>query len=292
MLKFFGVPLEDFLLERPKDTSPARFLVNGIFYLEITMTMNCPLVYELYSGREREYIPVMAMYSACFYLPNMLKAKYPALIPTLTVDLVDELRQLKEIHPDIANCALEVVGRHLEPVSGELVIFGIADTTLPDLEREQMGQKLWRLQDRWEPGNMVIEPVQTPNLINSERYWEENNTPALVPFINARSFLLLDHLGWSKEDLVVFSLPFSQWNTSQKFQELCRVINGMAVVNDNAERTIKMMKDYIKTTRSEDGFPRTLISVDVMRERRGRFKNSNFNNAQLKTAVCGILDLG
>ena len=66
----------------------------------------------------------------------------------------------------------------------------------------------------------------------------------------------------------------------------------MAVVNDNAERTIKMMKDYIKTTRSEDGFQRTLLSVDVMRERRGRFKNSNFNNAQLKTAVCGILDLG
>ena len=160
----------------------------------------------------------------------------------MTVDLVDELRQLKEIHPDIANCALEVVGRHLEPVSGELVIFGIADTTLPDLEREQMGQKLWRLQDRWEPGNMVIEPVQTPNLINNERYWEENNTPALVTFINARSFLLLDHLGWSKEDLVIFSLPFSQWDTSQKFQELCRVINGMAVVNDNAERTIKMMK--------------------------------------------------
>ena len=95
MLKFFGVPIEDFVLERPKDISPARFLVNGIFYLEITMTMNQPLVYELYSGKEREYIPVMAMYSACFYLPNMLKAKYPALIPTLTVDLVDELRQLK-----------------------------------------------------------------------------------------------------------------------------------------------------------------------------------------------------
>ena len=285
MLKFFGVPIEDFVLERPKDISPARFLVNGIFYLEITMMMNQPLVYELYSGKEREYIPVMAMYSACFYLPNMLQVKYPALIPTLTVDLVDELRELRYIHPEIANCALEVVGRHLEPVSGELVIFGIANTSLSDIEREEMGQKLWKLQDKWEPGHMAIEPVKVPDLINSERYWEENNIPALATFINARSFLLLDHLKWSKEDLVVFSLPFIQWKTSQKFQELCRVIHGMAVVNDNAERTIKMMKDYVKTTRSEDGFQRTLLAVDVMRERRGRFKNSNFNNAQLKTAV-------
>ena len=47
----------------------------------------------------------------------------------------------------------------------------------------------------------------------------------------------------------------------------------------DAERIIKMMKDYINTKRSKDGFQRTLLAVDVMRERHGRFNNSYFNNA-------------
>ena len=172
MLQFFGVVLPNLSFKRPKDTSPARFLIYGVFYLEITTTMNHPLLYELYIGRESKEILIMAMFSANYYLPNMIKAKYPSTIPTLTTALVDELRQLREVHTEMANCALEVVGRHLEPVSGELVILGIADTSLTDLEREQMGKKLWSLRDTWVPGQMGIQPAGVPDLVNDERYWE------------------------------------------------------------------------------------------------------------------------
>ena len=53
-----------------------------------------------------------------------------------------------------------------------------------------------------------------------------------------------------------------------------------------------MIKDYIKSTRTEDGLQRTLLSVDVMRERCGKFNSSNFNNAKLRKAIQGILELG
>ena len=55
----------------------------------------------------------------------------------------------------------------------------------------------------------------------------------------------------------------------------------MQVVNDNAERTIKTIKDYIKTTKSEQGLQNILLAVDVMREQSGRFKASNFTYAKL-----------
>ena len=174
MLRFFGVVLPSFSFERPKDTSPARFLIYGIFYLEICMTLNHPLVYELFTGRERDEILMMATFSANYYLPNMIKAKYPASMPTQTTALVNELRQLREVHPDIADCALEVVSRHLEPVSGELVILGIGDTSLTDIERENMGKKLWSLRDTWVPGQMGIQPAAVPDLVNDESFWEVN----------------------------------------------------------------------------------------------------------------------
>ena len=294
LLKFLGVSLPDFFFERAKDTSPARFLVYGIYYLEITLTMNNAMVYELYTGAEREQIILMAMFSACYYLPNMLRAKFPAQIPTLTIEFVFELRKLKEVHPDIAECALEVMSRHLEPVSGELSILGIADKTLPDDEREEVGKKLLRLSQipgSWDPGNMEILPVKAPNIVKEEIYWQNNDLPALATFTNRRSFLLLDHLGWKKEDLAVFDSPFSQWLRNKKFQELCTVIEGMEVVNDNAERTIKLIKDYIKTTKSEQGLQNILLTVDVMRERSGQFKSSNFNNKKLSEAIDSMLEL-
>ena len=128
----------------------------------------------------------------------MIKTKYPDKMPEQTVNLVGELRQLKQVHPTITNCALAVVGRHLEPVSGELVLLVIGNTLLPQKEREQMGQKLFRLQHTLEPDQMVIAANKVPDLVNSKRYWAENNILALVTFVNDRSFLLLDHLGWTK----------------------------------------------------------------------------------------------
>ena len=237
----------------------------------------------------------MAMFSSCYYLPNMLKAKFPAQIPTLTTEFVFELRKQKEVHQDIADCALEVVSRHLEPVSGELSILGIADKNLPDIEREDVGKKLLRLSQipgSWEPGNMQILPVKVPNIVKEERYWQDDQLPALVTFINKRSFLLLDHLGWTKEDLTVFDAPFNQWQNNAKFQEICNVIEGMQVVNDNAERTIKMIKDNVKRTRSKQGLQNILLAVDVMRERSGKFKCNNFNNTELSKALDGMLELG
>ena len=162
---YLGGELPNFVLLRPTDTSPARFLAHGIFYLEITLSMNCHIVYELYTGREREEMILMSMYASCYYLPNMVQSKYPAQITSLTNFLVCDLEDLKQVHHDIAVCALEVVRRHLEPVSGELAILGIVDLTLSEEERQEAGQVLWHLGENWEPGHLEIQAVQPPAIV-------------------------------------------------------------------------------------------------------------------------------
>ena len=66
----------------------------------------------------------------------------------------------------------------------------------------------------------------------------------------------------------------------------------MEVVNDIAERYIKMVKDFLQMVRSEDALQRALLAIDLVREERGHFVNSNFNNLKLKNVVKSILDLG
>ena len=60
-------------------------------------------------------------------------------------------------------------------------------------------------------------------------------------------------------------------------------------MNDNAERTIKMIIDYVKTTKSEQGLHNILLAVDLMRERCDKFKSNQFNNTKLSRAIDGML---
>ena len=59
-----------------------------------------------------------------------------------------------------------------------------------------------------------------------------------MSLFNDRTFLLLDHLRWTLEDLEVFHQPVEQWETSAKYRELILFINVMHVVNDTAERLV------------------------------------------------------
>ena len=233
-LTFLGVNLPNFVLLRPQDTSPARFLAHGTFYLENYLSLDCPLVYEMYTSREREEIILMAMYSSLYYLPSMVQSKYPAQITSLTTALICNLEDLKQVHPEIATCALQVVKRHLEPVTGELAILWIADKTLSEGEREEAGKVLYQLGEVWEPGQMLIQLADPP--ANVANYQAGHPRPRLASLLNARSFLLLEQQGWIRSDLAVFNTPFESWKESSKYRILVKVIEGLESTNDCAER--------------------------------------------------------
>ena len=68
--------------------------------------------------------------------------------------------------------------------------------------------------------------------------------PQLDLFVNEQSFSMLDHLGWVKEDLEVFSRPFHEWQEKEEFRNFVTFVNGsfenaisgMSLLNDEAER--------------------------------------------------------
>ena len=289
-VRFFGVLIPGFKFGRPKKVSPARFLQVYENYLEIFMMLNIPFVYELFTGAERDEILRMANFSALYYIQFMVDAKYPAKAPSQTIEAISALRKLKTVDPDIAECALKVRYRHLEPLSQENILFSLADEEVEDEEKEAMGRKILRVQNAWSPGKMVLSPLAIPDL-SSERFWREGMVPTLANFVGPRSFLLLDHLHWTKADLEFFSLPYTEWKENEKYQELLAVILQLKVVNDNAERMIKFIKDRIMSVRSENALQDILISVDEMRKRCGSYKANNMNNTKLCKAVRGMLEL-
>jgi hypothetical protein len=75
----------------------------------------------------------------------------------------------------LAEVALRVRERHLEPLSGELLIVALADEDMPAEFKEEMGQELWSMRDQWTPGDMAgaeMEGQDKRDYVMTDEFWE------------------------------------------------------------------------------------------------------------------------
>ena len=85
----------------------------------------------------------------------------------------------------------------------------------------------------------------------------------MATFLTPRSLLLLEHLGWTKEDMDFFLLPVDDLDKLEKFEHLCWFIDRMTIVNDPAECVIKLVKDRISTVHTEERLINTVVRYDT-----------------------------
>ena len=121
----------------------------------------------------------------------------------------------------------------MDHLSGEFVIPGIGNDDIPEEERQEMGKKLYELSRDWEIGHFQASSVDVPGptFCLGDNFWVEGKRPNMATFLTPRSLLLLEHLGWTKEDMDFFLLPVDDLDKSEKFEHLCWFIAGMTIVN-------------------------------------------------------------
>ena len=138
--------------------------------------------------------------------------------------------------------ALLVVRRHLEQLAGPLVILSLAADHLDLEDREAIGRRLHELRHHWTPGAMPLKVADAPpDLIQAdanlgEGWYQVCCQLDLYRFVNKDSFLLLDLLGWGKDDLAIFLQPCNTWRESAKFDHFCVMVENLSLLNDNVER--------------------------------------------------------
>ena len=75
------------------------------------------------------------------------------------------------MYPQVANCALGVKYRHLNFLTGPLVVvLALADDKLIAAEKEGLGKKLADQANYWD-ANVEIRPVEFPHL-QEDRFWQ------------------------------------------------------------------------------------------------------------------------
>lgn len=219
---------------KPGACHHARWMSKAIYTLKMYLLRGA---YSL-GEKETSFLQV-CQFIVFVYMEWWFTATDVAGAPNNDIKLVKKLVNYKMVDESIANAAIDKVANHLWYVSPECSALAFFDDSISVEMKKKM-----------------IEALNKDNIINdSHKKIPKTKINTLMNeeidyFINNESLNLFDRFHLKKDFLK--SHP-SCWASDQNYLENKEIINGLRVVNDVSERSVKLVSDYnnILTTDEE-----------------------------------------
>ena len=189
------------------------------------------------SDQETTNLKRTAKFVAICYTKAFLTSLLPSLSPANDLKFMSLVHMYKQEDKEASDIWFKSCRNHLWYVTQELVILAIFDNDLCDDLRERMVQKLLSF-----PCPTTFNPQKPVFPVVS---FDSINVPdQLVDFIGPRSWLFFTLLNKTNEKLDWMKVPAQFWKNLIGYTEIEKVVHSMEVVNDSAERGIKLLSDY------------------------------------------------
>ena len=75
------------------------------------------------------------------------------------------------------------------------------------------------------------------------------------------------------------------WKNNDNPTKIKFIVNNLSVVNDPAERMIRLVKERITTVRSDEMLQETLLTVSELQRLSKEFRRGTFTKKQLSTVI-------
>ena len=150
---------------------------------------------------------------------------------------MQELSRLAEFRP-VADAVMKSIQRHTSYLESSAVVFALFNDELAVQQRQNIAAAL------------AATPRPSTIAMGKPGPAEICNVSELASFVGPRSwllFILLDELNneWLQK-------PVEEWNSDPGYKTVHKYVNSLAVVNDGAERGVKLAQDLIDRTEDED----------------------------------------
>jgi len=183
------------------------------------------------AASEKRGIRDLATFAVIIHFKTWITVPTGAEAPLNNFRLMVEL--LKYPHEAISRATSKMLGRHLWYLSEELVGLAIFDP------RASLKKKRLMLAAMEDPA--PDHPPKRPE-VNSAAFL---STLGLEQFCTKNTKRLFSTLGLSQISTFLAMDP-SEWDEEETLQEALRIINGLAVVNDRAERDVALIQEFNK----------------------------------------------
>ena len=259
MAFFLGAELSNFSFKQPGAHHEARFMADCIYLLVIQMTQKYhPADSETVGKNTINHLKVATNYIVFFHGLVFLKSPNASQAPSndlMAFDIAFQLQTVDEFKEfaAIGNVLYQSLKRHTWYLSPQQVIFALADKDLKTEVKTNMLNKLLSYDIPELKGLIKKRPETKVEIIPTSK---------LEDFVNEQSYLLFLLLEISKKEILLWKEKgidaCENEEFSQSFTYFSKCVRALAVVNDRAERHIKLIQDFIERTHNEDRLQDTL----------------------------------
>lgn len=238
-LAILGTPPPKMHWRAPGPVHHARWMAKLIYAMKIYLFRHQKDAFSL-TPREEAQLKRFVTFGALLYTNAWIKAPLALEAPLNDLKLWLDLKKYEVIDEDISKAALKVLERHLWYISEEVVALAIFCDKVTSAEKKDMVKKMKSVpaSTRMVRGN--------PDLV---RQMAEAD-PKLSRFVSSRTKGFFQKLSIKTSFL---DLEPDTWKENADFTDGLAKVKNLLVVNDAAERCVKMFEDFNKIlTKSEE----------------------------------------
>ena len=244
---------------KPGACHKARFMAFGIYsFKALAFSKQLDLEEETVDGLKQ-----FCAFTATIYVPYFLASSMGSDAAVNDILMYMKLFAFRSTDPQLAEEALVVLRRHGWYSTPEVVMFSLFSTKVSEDEKARISCKLLRLS---KPESYKLEKPKFPTV---------DEKTELVDLVTPESYKFFDILGLDCEWL---SKNPDRWEEFESFVEAKQFVTTVKVVNDTAERGVKLAEDYATIlTQDDDMRAMILQGVEKNRSKYPDFKKITLN---------------
>ncbi|KAL1378520.1 hypothetical protein pipiens_015530 [Culex pipiens pipiens] len=249
-LVVLGETPEKFTFKKPGPIHHARWMAKMLYAIKIYLLREQGCLFEL-TREEVKQLKRFVRFGTLLYVKPWLQAPLGVDAATNDLNLWNSINDFRKTDPEIACAALAVLERHLWYLSDELVGFSLFSEKVSAEEKQRVVQAMKTIP----AGERSV--LGDPELLKTGR-------ASLADFSTMPTASIFAKL--SIDDTFT-ERPPTEWAEIEGFKAGLRVVQNLKVVNDIAERGVKLCEEYNKVfTKNEAENQRVLQVVELNRK--------------------------
>jgi hypothetical protein len=254
-----GIPPRGIHWSRPGAIHQARWMARNIYSMKMFMFAG----HLEYSVQTQSKLARMNTFLALFYTPRWMSAASAADAPVHDLSLIQDMLRYKETDPELANAVLKKMDNHMWYLTQEMVPFVLFSSNVSNSLKQDIANQLHRTE---RPESFRRGKPPFPKITGKT---------TLMELIGPESHFLFEVLGI---DTKRQADPAESWQDNNDFRVARDYVISLKVVNDIAERGVKMMTDFAEVLTKDCKQREYLLqAVEYNRERFNSFKKATLN---------------
>lgn len=255
-----GEPMPNYTFHIPHACTHSRWMAKIIYSMKMYLFRH----QLTFSKTETQHLKDVCLFVCLIYVKNWIKCCMTSDAPHNDLIFVKELQRYSKINKVVSEKAIAKFSDHLWYLGSELVVLSLFSDKVPEDVKHRMFEKMKTL-NNGEWTKRCYRSIETANVIAKKE---------LDDLVTSSSMTVLKSL---KLDIdFMFENDVGHWKTLDSYKIAKDRIDSIHVVNDCAERSLKLMTDFNELfTNNESEKQNAIQSIEDNRKRMPSTKKSD-----------------